>query len=136
MRPGDVPGDGETQTCSAFVLIARLVQAIEWSKYVLAVGRRNASAVVVDNDRDEPGLAFRHDSHVVAVALRVGDEIAHTTLHRDRAHPNGEIPVGLEGHRGPMPLCVGAQVLEQSAYVGLGRGFGGVATREGQIYLE
>src|SRR5271165_65122 len=136
MRSGDVPGDGETQTCSALILIARLVQAIEGPKYVLAMGRRNADAVVVDDDRDEPWLAFRHDSHVVGVALRVGDEVADTTLHRDRTHPNGEIPVGLEGNRGPMPLCVRAQVLEQSGNVGLGRGFGRVATGEGEISLE
>ena len=47
------------QTRAAFVLVARLVQAIEWSKHILAMGWRYADAVVVDDDRDELRFAFR-----------------------------------------------------------------------------
>ena len=102
VRAGDVAGDRQAEAGAAFVLVARLVQPVERPEHVLPVRRRDAGAVVVDDDRDELRISRCAEyPHVVGVALGVGDEVADAALDRHRPHPDVEVAPGLEADLAP-----------------------------------
>jgi hypothetical protein len=115
MRTRDVAGDGEAEARAAFVLIARLVETMEWAKHVLAMLGGDARPVVVDADRHEALFAGRPNDDRGRVTLGVGDEIADAALDRQRPHLDGEIALDLDLDARAVALGLGAQALENGA---------------------
>ena len=98
--------------------------------------RRDARPVVVDVNGDEALLARGAHHDRLAVALRVGEEIAEAALERERPHLDVEIALRLDADPRAVALGVGAQIVEHFAQVRRRRRFAGVAAREGEIGLE
>ena len=70
-----VAGDGETETDALFVLVARLVEAVERAEGFLALLGRDPRANVVDEDFDAARRLARRDLHALAIGGGVADEI-------------------------------------------------------------
>ena len=64
----------------ALVLVARVVEPVERLEHVVALGRGNARAVVVDLDAQPVALGGGADDDLVAEARGVGDEVGDGAL--------------------------------------------------------
>src|SRR3984885_7047672 len=135
MRAGNVACDCKPQAGAAFILVARLVQAIERPEHVLAESRVYSGSIVVDNDRQELSLEGRRNTDVVGETLGVGDDIVDAEDHH--LWPNTEIEISSRLHTKAraMPLGSLPEVFKYRCDVDLGGCFPRVATREGKIAL-
>src|SRR6202789_2243605 len=104
MGAGNVACDCKPQAGAAFILVARLVQAIERPEHVLAESGVYSGPIVVDNDRQELSLEGRRNTDVVRVTLGVGDEIADAAFHRHWPNTDIEISSRLHTKARAMPL--------------------------------
>src|SRR6185437_16771613 len=83
--PRDVARDGEAEPDPAGGRVARGIEAEEGAEDVLALGRRDARTVIVDEHVDALGDRQRRHPDVTAVAPRIAQEIADAAAHRIRA---------------------------------------------------
>jgi len=107
MSTGDVAGDGESQSHTLFVLVARRVEPAERSERLVVVLRRDARAVVIHGDFNASARGCaRDDLDMSSKRRRIGHQIGQRALDRVGPNPGGET-IGRVG-RDPRPRARGA----------------------------
>jgi len=85
MRTGDIARDRKPKPGPAFILVAGGVKPNERLEHFFALIGRYARAVVIDMDRQKTLVPHRLYENMLAMALRIANEIGNAAFERVRA---------------------------------------------------
>src|SRR3984957_15468961 len=131
-----VAGDGPAQPGTAGFGVARGIEPEEGAEHVLALGRRDARAVVVDQNLDRLLVLDHRHPDMLAVAPRIGDQIAEAAPHGVGAQRQMAALRQRQQHRRARPAQGVGDVGDQDGQIAVARFLGALAAGEVDIALH
>ena len=136
MAVRDVAGDGKPEADAARVRVARRVQPVERSEYLLALILGNARAVVVYGDLDGVVAAPGTDRDVIAIEGGVAHQVGDTAFECVGPDRQRHVAFGLKLDLLTLAPRFTDNLIEQRRDVDWHRFFSALALGKGEIFIE